>query len=147
VLLYRLYSGPIMPPPLRPTLGIQLAPPSVGSLAYVSVGSGNSDLLSHALLGYALLQALLLIRLTPWFRAQPFAPSYWAFSFSAAALAGASARLAAHNDSEAITTLAPVLFVAANLLIGAFAVRTLTLWLQGKLLHAPPPTTPAKVGD
>jgi len=147
VLLYRLYNGPVMPPPLRPTLGIQLAPPAVGALAYVNVGAGNSDMLSHALLGYALLQALLLVRLTPWFRAQPFTPSYWAFTFGAAALAGASARLAAHGDSEAITTLAPLLFIAANLLIGAFTVRTLALCLQGKLLPAPPPTAPAKAGD
>jgi len=145
VLLHRLYSGPAMSPPLRPTLGIQLAPPSVGALAYVNVGAGTSDFLSHALLGYALLQTLLLIRLTPWFRAQPFTPSYWAFSFGAAALAGASTRLAAHGDSEAIVALAPILFVSANLLIGALAVRTIGLCLQGKLL--PVPAAPAKAGD
>jgi tellurite resistance protein len=144
VLLHRLYVGPAIPPPLRPTLGIQLAPPAVGALAYVNVGTGGGDLLSHALIGYALLQALLLIRLTPWFRAQPFAPSYWAFSFGAAALAGASVRFAAHGDSEAIAALAPLLFIAANLLIGVLALGTASLWLQGKLLP-PPALTMAKM--
>jgi tellurite resistance protein len=145
VLLHRLYSGPSMPPPLRPTLGIQLAPPAVGALAYANVGTGGTDLLSHALLGYALLQSLLLIRLTSWFRAQPFVPSYWAFSFGAAALAGSSARLAAHGDSAAIAALAPVVFIAANLLIGVLALGTIGLWRQGKLLPASP--APAKAGD
>ena len=140
VLLHRLHCGPEMPPALRPTLGIQFAPPSVGALAYVSVGPGTSDLLSHALIGYALLQVLILLRLARWIAAQPFGPAYWAFSFGAAALAGAATRLAGRGDSEALTTLAPLLFLAANLLIAALAAGTIRLWLAGRLLPAPAPT-------
>lgn len=139
VLLQRLYSGPELPPALRPTLGIQLAPPAVGVLAYLNVGTGLPDLLAQALVGYALLQALLLLRLTPWIRAQPFGPSYWAFSFGAAALAGAVLRLA-RKGAPVEATLAPVIFTAANLLILALAIGTLRLLLSGKLLPAPAPT-------
>jgi tellurite resistance protein len=83
----RLYTVSELPPPLRPTLGIQLAPPTVGCSAYLSITSGQPDLLAQMLLGYGLFQALLLIRLIPWIVRQPFAPSYRAFTFGLSALA------------------------------------------------------------
>ncbi len=147
VLLQRLYSGPEMPPALRPTLGIQLAPPAVGVLAYLNVGTELPDLLAQALIGYALLQALLLLRLIPWIRVQPFGPSYWAFSFGAAALAGAVIRLAS-KGALVEATLAPFIFAAANLLIVGLSLGTLRLLLAGKLLPVPVPGsgTPASLG-
>lgn len=133
VLLHRLYVGPEMPPALRPTLGIQLAPPSVGALAYLNVGMGAPDLVAQSLIGYALLQALLLLRLVAWIRAQPFGPSYWAFSFGASALAASCIRLASAGASvESI--LAPVVFVGANLLIALLLVKTVSLLISGRLL-------------
>src|SRR5258706_4535943 len=87
VLLHRLYTAPGLPAPLRPTLGIQLAPPAVGGVAYLAVTAGAPGELAYAMLGYALLQALLLLRLLPWIRQQPFAASYWALTFGATALA------------------------------------------------------------
>src|SRR3977135_1769108 len=74
VLLHRLYTVASMPAPLRPTLGIQLAPPVVGAAAHLSVTTGTPDLLADAMLGYGVLQALLLLRLLPWIRHQPFSP-------------------------------------------------------------------------
>lgn len=136
VLLHRLYTGPAMPPALRPTLGIQMAPPAVAALAYLNVGSGVSDLFIQALIGYALLQAVLLIRLTPWIRQQPFTASYWAFSFGAAALAGATIRLAS-GGARAEQALAGLVFAAVNLLVLGLALQTLRLILRGNLLPAP----------
>jgi tellurite resistance protein TehA-like permease len=52
--------------PLCATLGIQLAPPAVGAVAYLSITHGEPDLVAQALVGYGLLQALLLIRLGSW---------------------------------------------------------------------------------
>ncbi len=93
VLWQRLYNAPEMSVPLRPTLGIQLAPPSVGAVAYVSVTKGAPDLVAHALIGYALLQVLLLARLAPWIRQPSFTASYWAVSFGMVALATAPIRM------------------------------------------------------
>jgi tellurite resistance protein len=62
VLLHRLYTVASMPAALRPTLGIQLAPPVVGAVAYLSVTSGAPDPFAYAMLGYGLLQALLMLR-------------------------------------------------------------------------------------
>ena len=43
VLIHRLYTAEALPLPIRPTLGIQLAPPTVGAIAYLSLSSGPPD--------------------------------------------------------------------------------------------------------
>jgi tellurite resistance protein len=127
VLLHRLYTGASLPAALRPALGIQLAPPTVGAVAYLSVSGGTPDILAHALVGYGLLQALLLVRMLPWIMEQPFAPSYWAFTFGATALATAPLRMIEHGEDGAVASLAPYLFTAANLTVGVIAIGTLRL--------------------
>jgi tellurite resistance protein len=123
-----------MPAALRPTLGIQLAPPVVGAVAYLSVTTGAPDLLAYAMLGYGLLQALLLLRLLPWIRQQPFAPSYWAFTFGATALASAPIVMVERGTTDAVASIAPYLFVAANIVVGLIAIATVGLMFQGRLL-------------
>lgn len=139
VLLHRLYTLPELPAALRPTLGIQLAPPAVGSVAYYAVNGGQADLLVNALIGYAVLQALILLRLLPWLLRQPFGPGYWAFSFGAAALATTPLRMIAHGQGGPAADIAPVLFIGANIAIGLIALGTLRLLVQGRLLPAPAP--------
>jgi tellurite resistance protein len=134
VLLHRLYTVASMPAPLRPTLGIQLAPPVVGGVAYLSVTTGAPDMLAYAMLGYGLLQALLLLRLLPWIRQQPFAPSYWAFTFGATALATLPLRMMERGATGAVGSIAPYLFVGANIVVALIAAATLRLVLQGRLL-------------
>jgi tellurite resistance protein len=138
VLLHRLYTADTLPPPLRPTLGIQLAPPSVGAVTYLAVGDGHADLMSHALLGYALLQALLLLRMARWIAEQPFAPSYWSFTFGATALAGAAIRIAGEEPSGAVALMAPILFGVANILVLWVVVGTIRLAAQHRLFPPPP---------
>ncbi|HEY0231845.1 MAG TPA: dicarboxylate transporter/tellurite-resistance protein TehA [Dokdonella sp.] len=142
VLLHRLYVHDSLPPPLRPTLGIQLAPPVVGASAWLSINGGSPDLFAQALLGYGLLQALILIRLAPWIRQQPFGASYWAFSFGVTALPLAAMRMLEHGAAGAVAELALPLFAAANLFIAGLAVGTLVLLLRGRLL---PPALPIAV--
>lgn len=145
VLLHRLYTGVPLAPPLRPTLGIQLAPPAVGAVCYLAVGPGMPDILVHALIGYALLQGLLLMRMARWIGEQPFAASYWAFTFGATALAAATMRSVSAGDHGALATLAPGLFLLANVLVGAIALGTILLAFTGRLLppvSAVPPSEP-----
>jgi len=59
---------------LRPTLGIQLAPPTLGCSAYLSITSGPPDLIAQMLLGYGVFQALLLIRYFPESSGNPSPP-------------------------------------------------------------------------
>ncbi|ATI83220.1 dicarboxylate transporter/tellurite-resistance protein TehA [Sphingobium yanoikuyae] len=140
VLLLRLYTAEPMPPALRPTLGIQLAPPAVGAVSYLTVGNGTPDLVVHLLIGYGLLQAMLLIRLSRWIAEQPFGPGYWAFTFGATALAGAMVHLAPADAGGAIATLAPVVFLLSNVVVVGIAIGTLALIVRGRLV--PPATTP-----
>jgi len=93
VILHRLLMADTMPKPLRLTLGIQMAPPAVGCIAYLGFTSGLPDMFAQFLVGYALFQFALLLRLAGWFREQPFGAGYWAFSFGVTALSIALMRL------------------------------------------------------
>ena len=131
----------------RPLQGIQIAPPVVGGLSYLSLSSGPPDLVAHMLLGYGLYQALLAARLLPWTTQAEFAPSYWAFSFGMMALASMALRILARAPDEALwQVLAPALFAMANLVMATLAWRTLALARQGRLLlpvvQTPPSATP-----
>lgn len=143
VLVQRLYTAEALPPPIRPSLGIQLAPPPVCALAYLSLTEGPPTLFVHALIGYGLLQVLVLARMLPWIRAQAFSAGYWAFSFGISALAAAPLRLIERGETGPIAQLAPYLFVGANVAIGLMAAGTLYLLLRGKLLPPPPAPNPA----
>jgi tellurite resistance protein len=143
VLLHRLYTEGPLPKPLRPTLGIQLAPPAVGASCYLAVSGAHSDLAAHMLIGYALLQALLLLRKLPWIMEQPFGASYWAFTFGATALAGAATRMAIDAPNGIFGWLAPALFVASNVVVLAIAVGTVVHLCSGKLLPKPAPAAAA----
>lgn len=129
--------APELAAPLRPTLGIQLAPPAVGSAAYLSVTTGTPDMLVHAMFGYAILQVLIIGRQLPWILQQPFAGSYWAFTFGLTALSTTALRVTARGDTGAISELAPVIFVLVNIALAFIAVGTLWLLVRGKLLPAP----------
>ena len=76
VLLNRLLVASPLSAPLRTTLGVQLAPPCVGALSYLSVAGGRPDLLAHMLIGYGLLQLLVLARLLIWIGEAPLNASY-----------------------------------------------------------------------
>lgn len=136
VLVHRLYTGGQLATALRPTLGIQLAPPAVGAVAALAILGEAGRPLVAAMTGYALLQALVLLRLLPWIRRQPFVTGYWGFAFGATALATATLRLAETGADEGARVLAGVIFGAANIVIGAVIFGTLRLAWQGRLLPA-----------
>ena len=143
VLVHRLYIAPELSPPLRPTLGVQLAPPAVACVAYQAIYDGPPDIFAQALIGYALFQALILARLIPWIRKQPFAASYWAFTFGASALPAAMIRYVERGGTGVIAESAPYVFVISNLLIAGFAIGTLWQLATGRLLAALTPATPS----
>jgi tellurite resistance protein len=144
VLMHHLYTTGPTPPALRPTLGIQLAPPVVCCVAYLSVNGGVPDTFAQILFGYGLLQAVVMIRLIPWFFGQSFVPGQWAFSFGVVALPLSALRMTQHGVQGPIAQLALPLFAAANLIIGYFAVRTVWLLITDRLL-SPPVPQPAEV--
>lgn len=153
VLLHRLLTGPSLATALRPTLGIQLAPPVVGAVSLIAVAPEAPFFAAHAMIGYGLLEALILVRLLPWILREPFAASYWAFTFGVTALATGPIRLVGLGDAGTIRLLAPVLFGVANLIVLVVALGTLHRLATGRLLPAPgvsaavpmPPAAPAEL--
>jgi tellurite resistance protein len=142
ILLNRMYNSPSMASALRPTLGIQLAPPVVGAVTLISVAPDAPGLFVHMMIGYGLLQCLVLLRLLPWIMQEPFAPSYWAFTFGATAMATGPIRLIGQGDHGAVVALAPVLFVFANAVVGIVAIGTVWRIMQGRLFGVPAAVNP-----
>lgn len=134
VIVHRFFTAAEMPVTLRPTMGVQLAPGPVGAVAFISAYPGDPTFFAHALIGYGLLQALVLIRLMSWIREGGFSASFWAFTFGATALSTAPLLLLARGESGMISWIAPVTFAAANVLVVAVAIGTIRLAVQGKLV-------------
>jgi len=134
VILQRLRSAGELPAPLRTSLGIQLAPALVACSAWFAVNGGHADVLAKMLFGYGLLQLLFMLRLIPWFLAQPFNASFWSFSFGISALATTGLHLGHAAPGGFFHYLALPLFIFTNAIIALLMVRTLHLLLGGKLL-------------
>jgi tellurite resistance protein len=88
-LLGRLISGPVLPPRLRPTLAILLAPPAAGAVALAALtgGFGPGPL---GLFGLAVLLALVLASMPAEFARLLFAMSWWGWTFPSAVFAAAA---------------------------------------------------------
>lgn len=144
LILHRAAVHEALPEALRPVLGVQLAPPVVGGVTYMSLSGGTPDLFALMLLGYGLYQALLMLRLLPWIRRQAFVPGYWAFSFGVAALPTMVLRMVERGATGPVEWAAPALFVASNVIIAILVVKTLGLLARGKLIPAATATTVAR---
>ena len=114
LIIQRLWHGPALPVPQRPLLGIQFAPPAVCAMAWLALEPGSVDHWLLMLWGYGLFQLLLGLRLRPWLGLQPFAPSYWAYTFGVATTTLSGLKLAQAGVSSAQVLALPI-FVGANL--------------------------------
>ncbi|HEX9392054.1 MAG TPA: dicarboxylate transporter/tellurite-resistance protein TehA [Usitatibacteraceae bacterium] len=144
IIIQRLLTGSELPLPLRPTLGIQIAPGAVGAVAWLSVVPPQWAWVAQLMIGYAVLQMLVVLRLSRWIAQQPFGAGYWAFSFGVTALATAPLRLltlpgAAAGESP-LRLVAMTTFTLANILLAVLVLGTLWLLVRGRLL---PPASPA----
>jgi tellurite resistance protein len=137
VIVNRLLNGPPLAPPLRPTLGIQLAPPAVTCGAWLSITQGEPDTVALLLFGYAIVEALILLRLLPWIAEQGFPMGFWAFSFGVAALGADAVRFVDRGAAGAWTWIAPLVFGLANLILLLLVFNSIRLLLAGRAL--PPP--------
>lgn len=134
VILQRLRSAGELPPAMRTSLGIQLAPALVACSAWFSVNGGEADTFAKMLFGYGLLQLLFTLRLMPWYLSQPFNASFWSFSFGVSALAATGLHLGQSSPSGFFHAIAIPLFIFTNAIIALLLVRTFILLMQGKLL-------------
>lgn len=133
LVIQRLWHPEALPAAQRPLLGIQFAPPVVCAMAWLILAPGAADHWLLMLWGYGLFQLLLGIRLGAWLGEQPFAPSYWAYTFGVASATVCALKLAALGVPAARILAVPV-FAGANLFIGYLSLRTLYLLLTRRLI-------------
>lgn len=132
----------------RATLGIHTTPAAIGCLACLSLVPDAASAWPRLLFGYALMQALVVLRLVPWLRATIFSPSAWAYTFGVSALAGSAIQFASRAPGSAVAQLALPVFVVANGVIGWIFLRTAAfafraMHSRGSLGREPPtPSTP-----
>ena len=133
-ILKRLFAGPL-PPPLRPTLGMEIAPAAVGSLAVATLWPALPAEVLMVCLGVASAPVLAVLTRWRYWTAVPFSAGFWSFSFPLAAMAGATVEAVRRGGWPPQVALAAVAIV--SLVIAFLAARTLVLLARGRLL--PPP--------
>jgi tellurite resistance protein len=123
IILTRLFTRPLPPKPLIPTLAIEIAPPAVASLAWFDAHSDGVDAVASGLAGYGLLMILVQLRLLPIFVRLPYMPSTWSFTFPWAAVAAAGLHWLGALHPTGYAAWQWVVIVAITVLVGAIAVR------------------------
>ncbi|AEE46029.1 dicarboxylate transporter/tellurite-resistance protein TehA [Cellulomonas fimi] len=136
---HRLRTGPETAPPRRGVVGVQLAPAFVACYAYLSVNGGTFDHVALALLGYGVLQLVLMLRLWRWVLAGGFTPGLWAFSFGLAAMCNTGLRLAHARPGTALGVVGVTTVAIGTALLLALVVATLGSLARGRLLPPPAP--------
>ncbi|MEU4097212.1 TDT family transporter [Streptomyces sp. NPDC026673] len=144
VIMGRLLFRPLPPPPLLPTLAIEVAPAAVASLAYFKLFNDSIDAIAAFLGGYGLLMVLAQLRLLPAYLKLPFMPSTWAFTFSWAAVAAVAIHWVERLGPPGAGVYTCVLLGAITVLIGGIAARTLVALARGQLPPAAPPPQAAE---
>ncbi|CAN5870231.1 dicarboxylate transporter/tellurite-resistance protein TehA [soil metagenome] len=130
-ILNRLFAGPLAPG-LRPTLGIEIAPAAVGTLAVAALWPNLPADFIMIGLGIASGPALAVMTRWRWWIATPFSSGFWSFSFPVAVLASCVTEAVRRGGWPPAVALAAVLLASA--LVVFLVLRTLILLVQGRLL-------------
>jgi tellurite resistance protein len=138
-ILNRLFSRPALPNALVPTMAIELGIPAVAGPAYFAVAGQTVSFMACALGGYAVLMALVQVRLIPVYRRLAFTPGFWSFTFAYAA-AGADALMwLAITKPPAATGYAIAVIALLTAFVLWIAFRTVVLAVRRQLFPAWPP--------
>jgi tellurite resistance protein len=137
--LNRLFEG-TTPEALRPTIGLELAPATVGTLAVATLWPRLSGELLIIGLGIATAPLVAVLARYRWWRQVPFGLGFWSFSFPAGAFAAVMVEVVHRGHWPA--AVAGVALAVATAVIGYLALRTLRLLAQGRLIPAAPRQTP-----
>jgi tellurite resistance protein len=143
LLLNRLFFRRLLPAPLMPTLAIEFAPPAVAGVAYFALTGGAVTFIAAALGGYAILMAVVQLRLVPLYARLRFSPGFWSFTFSYAAGATDALLWITATKPAGARAYAAVVIALITALIAAIAGRTVVAAVRGQPLSPPPPAVPA----
>lgn len=129
--LNRLFVGPL-PPPLRATLGVELAPAPVATLAALTLWPTlHADVVLLAL-GVACGPLIAVLARWQWWANMPFSAAHWSFSFPVAALA--SVIVEAVRRGGWPSQVAWVAVLMATSVIAYLGIRSVLLLFRGRLI-------------
>ncbi len=134
IISLRLYVLPTLPPPLLPTIAIELAPPVVAGSSWFAINGGKADTPAAVFGGLSLLMLLIQVKLIPLYRRAQFGPGFWAFSFpfAAAVTYGVHWLTVEHVQSGAALGYALVGLLTTGFVL--LAARTTTGLIDGTFL-------------
>ena len=138
-ILNRLFTRPALPSALVPTMAIELGIPAVAGSAYFAVAGRTVSFIACALGGYAVLMALVQVRLIPVYRRLSFTPGFWSFTFAYAAAAADALIWLAIKKPPGATGYAIAVIALLTAFVSWIAFRTVVLAARGQLFPAWPP--------
>lgn len=136
VIMNRLFTRPALPNALVPTIAIELGIPAVAGLAYFAVAGRTVSFVACALGGYAMLMALVQVRLIPVYRRLSFTPGAWSFTFAYAAAAADALVWLAITKPPAAAGYAIAVITLLTAFVLWIAFRTVVLAVRGQLFPA-----------
>ena len=140
----RLFTRPALPSALVPTMAIELGIPAVAGSAYFAVAGRTVSLVACVLGGYAVLMALVQVRLIPIYRRISFTPGAWSFTFAYAAAAADALGWLAIKKPPGATGYAIAVIALLTAFVSWIAFRTVALAVRGQLFPAWPPVHQAE---
>jgi tellurite resistance protein len=133
MIMKRLFAGPALPSALVPTMAIELGVATVAGSAYFAVAGRTVSFLACALGGYAVLMAVVQVRLIPVYRRLSFTPGFWSFAFAYAAAASDALGWLAISRPPGTTGYAIVVITLLTGFVAWIAFRTVVLVVRGQL--------------
>lgn len=134
IISQRLFVVPALPPPLLPTLAIEVAPPAVAGNSWLAINGGRADTPAAVLAGFTVLILLVQLRLISLCRRAPFGPGFWAFSFPFAAAVTFGVHWLAAEHVGGGTALGYVLVGILTAGFALLAARTVIGLIDGTFL-------------
>jgi tellurite resistance protein len=137
LVMARLLFRPPLPTALQPTMAIEVAPAAVAILDWFALHGARPGPVPAFLAGYGILMVLAQVRLLPAYLRLTFTPSFWAFTFSWAAVAAAGIAWLQGTQPTGYRIWQYVLAAAVTVLIGGIAIRTAIAISRRQLLPRP----------
>jgi tellurite resistance protein len=138
----RLMIGSPLASASRPSLGILLAPPATGGVAWFVADGGHVDAVTEVLGGVLVLMLLLQLLLIPRYRRVAFSLDFWAFSFPLAASANYAVRWTDASKFPGWQIVSWIVLSVATAGIGALCVGSIALVLV-RARHQPAEASPS----
>ena len=129
--LNRLFAGPL-PPPLRPTLGVEIAPAPVATVVAATLWPELPVDVLLIGLGISCGPLIAVLARWRWWTNVPFSAGFWSFSFPIAAFASVIVEVVRRGAWPMEVAYSAVLVASA--VIGYLAARTLVLLFRRRLL-------------